>query len=440
MKFSFFNIIFVVSLACLFALQGIWLYYAYQNEKMKVHSILNNSLLQAIDDEMDRRFSLTGEKELENGEWEDDSDSIFEYRYDETKGNFISQQSDFIQQILFLERIFFELPKVDSIYDIYLRKNNIYVQYRLVYMDSLGNSIESIGADIDKGFNTRIVPVVNGTKVGAIVKIPPPAIFRNMLGILIVSVLIFFFIIACLIYEVNVFFTQNYLHQLWKNFVHVLSQDMKTPLATIHSVLTQLNNGSLDANPEMKSRFTTIAIDQTISLQTIIDQILTMAYTNRKKLTLNKQEIDLPQMIHSLINRFMVRKEKDIEFSEKYRLKSSLIYADPFYLGNAVSNLIDNAVKYSGDTVRIDIDCATEDEQVYIRIKDNGFGISEEDQEKIYDPFERGAEIKRKRIRGFGLGLSYVKYVIEAHGGSVAFVSMEGIGSEFTIIIPIRLT
>lgn len=440
MKYAFFKIIFVASLACLFALQGIWLYYAYKSEDIKIKSILNDSLLKAIDEEMDSRFSLLEKRDLADEKWIYHSDSIsFEYKHNETSGNLISQQSDFIQQILFYEDISFDLTQVDSIFNSYLHKNNIHVQYCLNYTDSLGNSIESSGANIDKGYNINIIPIVNGTKVEAIAKISPPAVFQSLLGILVVSVLIFSFIIACVSYEVKIFLTQHHLNRLRENFIHTLSHDMKTPLATIHSVLVQLNNGSLDVQPEIKRKFTAIATEQTLNLQAIVNQILTIAYIDQKQLTLNRQEIDLPQIIHSLIDKFTVRKEKDIEFSEKYDLKWNTIYADPFYLGNAISNLIDNAIKYSGNPVKIDIKCTSGDKQVYIHIKDNGLGIPEKDQQKIFDRFERGAEIKRKRISGFGLGLNYVKYVIEAHGGGVALVSMEGTGSEFIITIPTHL-
>jgi two-component system phosphate regulon sensor histidine kinase PhoR len=435
MKFAFFNVIFAISLACLFALQGGWLYYAYRNENIKIQDALNKLLLESIEKEMDSRFSFIEEEKMR----EDSSDRTYEYQYDENKGNLISQQFDFIQQILFREGIFFNLPKADSIYAASLRKNNIQVQYRLNYMDSFGNNIESCGANIEKGFNTIMITIVNDTKAGAIVKISPPAIFRSMLGILIVSILIFFFIIACMIFQIKTFLTQHQLYQLRKDFVHALSHDMKTPLATVHSVLVQLNDGSLDTYPEMKNKFNVIAIEQILNLQSIVNQILIVAYANRKQLTLNKREIDLPEMIHSLIDEFMVRKEKDIEFSEKYDLKGNPVYADPFYLKNAISNLIDNAIKYSGNPVKIDIECTADDKQISIHVRDNGLGISKNDRQKIFDRFERGAEIKRKRISGFGLGLNHAKYVIEAHGGTIALVSREGVGSVFTITIPIHL-
>jgi two-component system phosphate regulon sensor histidine kinase PhoR len=439
MRFSFFNIIFVISLGFLFALQGIWLYYAYQNETLKIQDALNKSLLKAVEKEMDERFCFVQGENVNNSS-PGSSDIAFEYKKDENYGNLISQQFDFIQQILFYEKAFFNLSKVDSIYIAYLHENNIPIQYRLNYMDSLGNIIETTGENIDKGLNTNIIPIVNGTKVSAIVKISPPTIFQSMLGILIVSILIFLFIIVCLFYEVNAFLTQHHLDKLRKNFVQTLSHDMKTPLATIHSVLVQLNNGSLDTQPEMKSKFNAIATEQTLNLQATVSQILTTAFIDQKQLTLNKQEIDLPQLIHSLVEKFTVRKEKNIEFSEKYDLKDTIIHADSFYMENAISNLIDNAIKYSGNSVKIDIGCTAGDKQIHIHIKDNGSGISKKDQQKIFDPFERGAEIKRKRINGFGLGLNNVKHIIEAHGGAVALVSQEGVGSEFVITIPIYST
>jgi two-component system phosphate regulon sensor histidine kinase PhoR len=419
------------------ALQGIWLYYAYQNENTKIQDHINNSLLMAIEKEMDDRFSFIEEQKITDTDKEESPDLAYVYKYDEVKGNLISQQSDFIQQILFYEKVFFDLTKVDSIYVTLLHKKNIHVRYQLNYVDSLGNTIKSSGEDIDKGFNTIAVPIVNGTKTEAVVKISPPTIFQSMIRILLVSILIFFFIIACLIYEVRIFLTQCHLDQLRKNFIHALSHDMKTPLATIHSVLIQLNNTSLDLI--MKNKFNAIATEQTLNLQDIVNRILTIAYIDQKQLALNKQAIDLPQMMHSLIDKFMVRNEKNIIFSEKYDLKENQIYADSFYLKNAISNLIDNAIKYSGNSVKIDIQCTMEDKQIYIRIKDNGLGVSEKDRQKIFDRFERGTEIERKQVSGFGLGLNYVKRVIEAHGGVIALVSTEGIGSEFVITIPMHL-
>src|SRR5690606_29569633 len=97
-------------------------------------------------------------------------------------------------------------------------------------------------------------------------------------------------------------------------------------------------------------------------------------------------------------------------------------------LTNAVSNLIDNAIKYSGNSVNINIRCEQKDKDVFIYIKDNGYGMSEKDQVKVFTMFERGKAVTRKEAKGFGLGLSYVKRVVEAHGGTVNLFSKEGEG------------
>jgi two-component system phosphate regulon sensor histidine kinase PhoR len=257
-----------------------------------------------------------------------------------------------------------------------------------------------------------------------------------MKAVLSVSILILIFIIACLIYELKIFIKKDQLTQLRKNFIHALTHDLKTPLATIHSVLIQLENDKV--NPDMRKKFIAIAIDQALNLQAIVNRILTLAYNKKKQLSLNKQPINLPEMIQSLVDKFTVKSDKTIVFKTACDLTNDSVYADPLYLKNAVSNLIDNAIKYSEDPVQIEIKCSGGEKQVDIHVKDNGLGISSNDQLKIFKQFERGAEIKRNRISGFGIGLNYVQRVVEVHGGTVTVLSREGIGSEFIITLPLQ--
>jgi len=349
----------------------------------------------------------------------------------------VSQQMNIVQQIMSEYNIRFSINGFDSIFHLLLQSNHYPFRYQINYMDSTGRIIETAGLNISNGFKTNVLPIINGEKTYAIVQISAPVIFKNMLVVLSVSILIVIFIIACLIYEVKMFLNQHHLIRLRENFAQALIHDMKTPLATIQSVLIQLENENININPDMRKKFSAIAINQTLNLQAIVNQILTLAYIEKKQLSLNKQLIDLPEMIGSLIDKFTVKSNKTLVFQTNYELKNRKIYADPFYLNNAISNLIDNAIKYSGDPVQIDILCFAGEKQLEIHIKDNGFGISSNDQLKIFKQFERGAEIKRNRISGFGIGLSYVQQVIEAHGGIVTVLSQEGIGSDFIITLPI---
>jgi two-component system phosphate regulon sensor histidine kinase PhoR len=404
---------------------------------------VNLSFTNAVEKELGIRFLM-----MEKKAKEDFKDEVvpeegkvlgsFEFDYlNIEKEGVISEQLSLAQQIVAFSDLQFNFSCLDSIYSSILQERGLPVLYRLIYTDSLNNIIHSIGNEVKRGFKTDAVAIIDGTKVQAIVRISPPDIIRNMAGILALSLLILALIAACLIYETRVFFTQQHLNQLRENFTHALTHDMKTPLSSIHSVLDQFKRGNLDKNPEMKGKFNEIAIEQVVKLQAMVNQVLTIAYLNNKHIGLKKEDIDLNQMIKSLITKFSVKKDKEIRFTEKYDLKNVIVYADSLYLSNAISNLIDNAIKYSGESVLIEIECTTGEKLIYIQVKDNGFGISQKDQQKIFERFERGAEIKRNYVSGFGLGLNYVKEVIEAHGGVVALSSREGYGSEFTITIPI---
>ena len=437
MKLSTLLLISALALLCLFSLQAFWLYYTYQLHLEGIKESINSFFYQTVEKELDLRYLELNDKLKKNSF--DTSIRIVSFDADNSgleNKSVASQQFDMIQQLMATSNINFSIVNSDSIFRSFLQSNRYPFQYQINYADSAGRVINTAGQIVKKGFKTEVLSVVNGEKIYAVVKITPPVVFRNMLAILTVSILIFFFIIACLVYEMKIFLNQHYLSQLRDNFTNALTHDTKTPLATIHSVLVQLEKGDIYENPELRKKFSSIAIEQVLTLQNIVNQILTLAYIEKRQLELNKQSVNLPVMIQSLIDEFTIKSNKVVTFQTFYDLKDRIVYADLFYLNNVISNLIDNAIKYSFDPVEIVIECMAEEKQIHIRVKDNGFGISPDDQLKIFNRFERGAEIKRDRISGFGIGLNYVQQVIGAHGGSITVLSQEGVGSEFFITLP----
>lgn len=441
MKLSNFLLMFAIALLCLFSLQAFWLYNTYQLHLGNIKKSINSIFCQAIEKEMDQRFLELEKTIKENMSNSNLRIASFDINYGGIqkgmdRNSVVSQQFDMVQQLMETYNIHFNVVKVDSIFHSLLQSNQYPFRYRINYADSTGRILETAGQMIDNGFKTDVLPIINKEKINAIVEIPAPVVFKNMLAILTVSILIVFFIIACLIYEIKIFLNQHHLIQLRKNFTHALTHEMKTPLSTVHTVLVQLEKGALDKNPDLQQKFSTIAIDQVVNLQDMVDQILTLAYIEKRQLSLNKQSINLPILIQSLIDKFTIKSDKMVVFNSFFDLKDSIVYADPFYLENAISNLIDNAIKYSDDSVKIEIECAAGEKHSYIHVKDNGFGISFNDRLKIFKRFERGAEIKRNYTSGFGIGLDYVQQVIKAHGGTVSVLSQEGVGSEFIITLP----
>ena len=316
------------------------------------------------------------------------------------------------------------------------------IKYSLYYKDSTGTILDQTGnlplSKMDKAFHTNSLLIVDGKRVQAIVNIAPSVVFKQMLVLLLASLLMFIIILFCIAYPTKLIFTQHKLNKLREDFTHALTHDMKTPLGSINTVLSNFRSGVLDNNPEKQERFGRIAMDQVANMLLLVEKILTIAKIERGKFILNRAEADLNTTIKELEERFSVSNEKPVTIHSSIKIDDSkIIYIDATLIKNAIANLIDNAIKYSGDSVKIDIDCYLIDNSLYIRVSDNGFGISEKDQRKIFEKFERGSAVGRKGAKGFGLGLTYVKQVTEAHGGLVTIFSHEGKWSEFTITLPL---
>ena len=434
MKLSNLLLICAIALICLLLLQAVWLYHTYQLHLQKIEDSINLIFTEAVGKELDQRVH-----ELKKNQPDSDIriDPFNIDSGDVENNNVITQQFIMIQHLTEMYDIHFDMIKLDSIFYSYLQSYQYPFHYQLNHIDPAGKLIETSGEHIDKGFKTVVLPVAKREKTYATVKISAPVVFKTMAAILSVSVLIYFLIAASIFYEIRLFLNQHHLNRLRENFTHALTHDMKTPLATIHSALVQLKNGTLNENPDMRQKFCSVAIDQVLNLQEVTNQILTLAYIAKKQLSLNKQTVDLPELIQSIIDKFTVKSGKIITFQTCYNLKHNTVSADPLYLNNAISNLIDNAIKYSGDSVKIEIECTSDEKQIVIRVKDDGFGISPTDRLKVFKRFERGAEIQRNRISGFGIGLNYVQQVVEAHGGTIMVCSQKGEGSEFSITLPV---
>ena len=433
--------IFIIALVSLLLLQGLWLYNAYTLKTQELQKMINVTFAEAIEKELDNRFLAISEGNIEF-ELEDTvavGTFAFQRAYVDELG-VMSQQFEFFQQLMLLQDQSFSLSTLDSIYSSLLIFKDISSPYQLIYRDTVTGTIQSAGvSDITNDFATQVIPIINGTEVLAVHYITLPDVLKQMVWISVVSISILLLILGCLLYELRVIFTQRKLTSLRDDFTNALTHDMKTPLGTIYMALDQWHKGSLDEKPELRTQFGQIAIEQVLSLQVLVDKILTIAYMEKGRLALDRKPIDLSAIMKELGNKFSVHKgNKSVSISYSLDLKDEEISADPVYLKNAISNLIDNAIKYSGDETIIEINAYTLHNRLYVKVKDNGLGISLKDQQTIFEKYERGAAVNRRGAKGFGLGLNYVKRVIEAHGGTVGVSSMENEGSEFVLVIPLQ--
>jgi len=266
---------------------------------------------------------------------------------------------------------------------------------------------------------------------------PHWSIFARM-GILLLStaVMVVFAFIG-LFYQIKIIITERKIARLKEDFSYAMIHDMKTPISSAIMCTSRLHSGKLDDKPEIKNHYFTIVENELEHLLALSNKVLTLAKLEQHKLEMNKKEVPLSPMIEDLIEKFTIKTEKTIHFTTD--LKTEKVYADEEFLKEAISNLIDNTIKYSKESVKINISSSSDANHDIINIYDNGIGIPQKDQKKIFEKFERASAIKQTRKggpSGFGLGLNYVYQVMEAHEGRVYINSIEGEFSEFSLLIP----
>ena len=254
-----------------------------------------------------------------------------------------------------------------------------------------------------------------------------------LLGTLIIMLLI----IVCLIYQTNLIFILKRILQLREDFTYALIHDMKSPLSTIFMTLNFLHSGRMDGKPEMKEKYFQIAEEESDKLLKLTNKVLTISKLEKQKMEMRLSCVALAPMLERLIEKFKAKSEKPLHFA--LDLKVPTVAADEEYLEEVFRNLIDNAVKYSGEEVKITISSESNDTYTIIRVHDNGMGIARKHLPYVFNKFERGAASKRIRkggAAGFGLGLSFVQQVIEAHQGNVFANSIENEFTEISIFLP----
>lgn len=288
---------------------------------------------------------------------------------------------------------------------------------------------------------TEVIPIKLDKSIGMQLVLTNPYwnIFNKMWIILITTIIMTILTIVCTVYQIKFIFKLNKISQIREDFSYAMVHDMKTPLSTIMMVQDMLKSGRLEGKPEIKNKYMNIAESETEHLFALTNKILTISKLENHKLEMNKTEVELTPIIEKLTEKFKAKAQKPVNFIISLQAKTA--YADNDYLGEVLSNLIDNAIKYSKESVEINITAEESERYTILKVRDNGLGISEADQRIIFQKYERAAAAKRSRrngASGFGLGLNFVDQIIKAHDGRIFVNSTEGEFTEFTIYFPLE--
>jgi two-component system phosphate regulon sensor histidine kinase PhoR len=251
------------------------------------------------------------------------------------------------------------------------------------------------------------------------------------------SIILIILIIGAFYFTISTIIRQKKLSEIKSDFINNMTHEFKTPISTISLAGEVLSDKTIVKTPESVEKYLKIIKDENKRLAGLVENVLQAAVLDKGKLKFKIQECDLHKIISDVIQSLNLQIQNKGGFiTTELNARRYSLFADRMHLGNIIYNLIDNALKYSKDAPHITISTDSNKDGISISVQDNGIGIRKEDQKKIFETFYRVPTGNVHNVKGFGLGLSYVKAVVEKHGGHVEVQSEPGYGSTFVVYLP----
>lgn len=232
---------------------------------------------------------------------------------------------------------------------------------------------------------------------------------------------------------------QKKLSEMKTDFVNNMTHELKTPISTISISSEMLKKKEVQMAPDRVEKYAHIIYNENDRLKNQVDHVLQIAMLDRKNYDLKLKTIDIHELIEQSINRFEVTvSERQGQLKKRLNAAKSTVVADRNHISNVLDNLLDNANKYSPEKPEITISTYSNRKGIYITVDDSGLGMADEHLKNIFKQFHRVPTGDLHDVKGFGLGLYYVKSILLAHGGNIAVKSILGKGSSFTAFLPFK--
>jgi len=263
-------------------------------------------------------------------------------------------------------------------------------------------------------------------------------LLRSLLWIIVGVVLFIIVVLAAFFITIRSLITQRKLVEIKRDFINNMTHELKTPLATISLAVDALRSSKVNSDPKSVEYFSNIIKEENVRMNKHVETILQAAQLDKKENELNKQEVDVHDLILGVVDSFKLQLEgKPSNVQTILEANPSLIKVDEEHLLHVLSNLIDNAIKYSKNDIDIIIKTKTLGNKLSISIQDKGIGMDADARKHIFEKFYRAHSGNVHDVKGYGLGMSYVKWVIDSHKGVITVHSEVGIGTAIEIILPI---
>lgn len=264
-------------------------------------------------------------------------------------------------------------------------------------------------------------------------------LIRQIWWMLCSSIFIVMAIIVVFFYAIRTIISQKEVSEIKNDFINNMTHELKTPISTISLACEALTDESIAQEPGISSRYINMINDENKRLGVLVENVLQSSILDREAFKLKLEILDLHQLVESVVGKLEMQVNKrGGQISCNLAASKFNLSIDKVHIGNVISNLIDNAVKYSADDPKINIVTDSQDNIFKLSVSDTGIGITSENQKKVFDKLYRVPTGNLHNTKGFGLGLSYVKMIVERHNGTVYVNSSDNKGSTFTIELPIK--
>ena len=337
-----------------------------------------------------------------------------------TRGNFNTIKDLTNKIIISLVNDTIEFEKLSSILDNEFKRKEITMDFALAHYHGKDSLFRSYNNPDDKKYKLFTYSKPTYLRRNEQLKIVFPnlsllTLKKGLTGILL-SLLLSTSIIACLIYLLNIINRQKQLAEIKNDLISNITHEFKTPIATVSTALEGIQNFNAKNDKEKTAKYLNISNQQLKKLHLMVEKLLETATLDSDKLILNKEPVDLVLLLKNITDKHqMMVSEKLITF--RSNIETLELEVDAFHLENAISNLIDNAIKYGGNAIDINLNAVLN--SCEITVADNGGKIEKSHRDKIFDKFYRIPKGNQHDVKGFGIGLYYTKKIIEKHMGSI---------------------
>ena len=478
-QIRFILLLITLATACILAFQLFWIVNSYTVNQKQLTKEIDQALNQAVETEMNIRYSFLASNLYDNDskkitiiEDKDnniDIDSIFKAVEDkkENEDEHLSMQISFnsssfnsnnsseipdnlnidlkaiLKSILMDEldnKTYTNTVKLDSLLQEEFKTREIdsdyFIEIRNTKKDSLlYSSIDNPSSDKSILYSRNVpTSVLKNSYVRVGFPHQKQMILARMGGLLIMSAVLLIIVLLCFLYMYRTIINQKNLSEIKNDFINNMTHELKTPIATVNAAIEGMQSFDVLADQKKTNRYLSVSSRELKRLSTLVEKVLNIAAYEKKELFLNIEPINLNDMINNIISTQSIKNaEKTVEIVFNETSTPTIIEGDRVHMTNVINNLIDNAIKYSEDEVKIDITITKDKHLNHLSIKDNGIGISPKHHHKVFDKFYRVPTGNLHDVKGFGLGLHYVKNIIEKQDASIELKSSLGKGSEFII-------